>query len=69
MLLETLLNYQQRMGWNDRISLAVLCDFIEKSLGHTLKEAEQVNLLERYLEERAQEEESWCRDPEDMDGY
>ena len=58
-MFEKILSYQQAMGWNDPITIQVLCDFIETLLPED--DAEQRSAkLEQYLKRRAAEEASWC---------
>ncbi len=59
-LMEIIVGHAAVQGWNDRVTIGVLCDFIESQMRPHLEHHERVEALRTYLFERAAEEESWC---------
>ncbi len=59
---ETVLKYQMRMGWNDPITIMVLCNYID-----CINPPNTGLSFGDWLETRAQEEESWCPSPKEED--
>jgi len=66
-LMEVIVHHATIQGWNDRVTIGVLCDFIESRMRPHLEQHERVDELRKYLEERVAEEKSWCGGGSDED--
>lgn len=67
MLMEIIIRHAAEQGWNDRVTIGVLCDFIESQLRPRLEDHERIDELRNYLAEREAEEKSWCDGGSDED--